>query len=230
MVGQPRWNSALGVWEGNAAIGTTAVPSPLWIFGYGSLCWKADFPAEEQFVGRVSGWKRLFAQRSTDHRGTPAAPGLVATVLTDEQLEVLKLRSPGTPYRALNGLGPERHMECRHMECRQATGARLCARPSPTPTLTLANLNPKPPQPQSQAAQPTPAPPARQARTPRRAAVSATGWARTRSRACWATSTSARRAGTRETSSRSPPSRRVALRCAPFPVLYPKRRRRAEPA
>ena len=149
MVGQPRWNSALGVWEGNAALGTTAVPSPLWIFGYGSLCWKADFPAEEQFVGRVSGWKRLFAQRSTDHRGTPAAPGLVATLLTDEQLEVLKLRSPGTPYRALNGLGPERHMECRHMECRQATGARLCARPSPTPTLTLANLNPKPPQPQS---------------------------------------------------------------------------------
>ena len=105
MVGQPRWNSALGVWEGNAAIGTTAVPSPLWIFGYGSLCWKADFPAEEQFVGRVSGWKRLFAQRSTDHRGTPAAPGLVATVLTDEQLEVLKLRSPGTPCGALNGLG-----------------------------------------------------------------------------------------------------------------------------
>ena len=105
MVGQPRWNSALGVWEGNAALGTTAVPSPLWIFGYGSLCWKADFPAEEQFVGRVSGWKRLFAQRSTDHRGTPAAPGLVATLLTDEQLEVLKLRSPGTPCGALNGLG-----------------------------------------------------------------------------------------------------------------------------
>ena len=95
MVVQPRWNSALGVWEGNAALGTSAIPSPLWIFGYGSLCWKADFPAEEQFVGRVSGWKRLFAQRSTDHRGTPAAPGLVATVLTDEQLEVLKLRSPG---------------------------------------------------------------------------------------------------------------------------------------
>ena len=79
----------------HAALGTSAIPSPLWIFGYGSLCWKADFPAEEQFVGRVSGWKRLFAQRSTDHRGTPAAPGLVATVLTDEQLEVLKLRSPG---------------------------------------------------------------------------------------------------------------------------------------
>ena len=223
MVGQPRWNSALGVWEGNAAIGTTALPSPLWIFGYGSLCWKADFPAEEQFVGRVSGWKRLFAQRSTDHRGTPAAPGLVATVLTDEQLEVLKLRSPGTPYGALNRLAPERHMECRHMECRQATGARLCARPSPTPTLTLANLNPNPRNPIASRTAHA-APPTRQVRTPRRAAVSATAWARTTSRACWATSTSARRAGTRETSSRSPPSRRAALRCAPFPVLYPKGR------
>ena len=40
---------------------------------------------------------RLFAQRSTDHRGTPAAPGLVATVLTDEQLEVLRLRAPEEP-------------------------------------------------------------------------------------------------------------------------------------
>ena len=85
MVGQPRWNSALGVWEGNAALGTTAVPSPLWIFGYGSLCWKADFPAEEQFVGRVSGYRRYFCQRSCDHRGTPEQPGLVATLLSDAE-------------------------------------------------------------------------------------------------------------------------------------------------
>ena len=170
MLGQPRWNSALGVWEGNAALGTTAVPSPLWIFGYGSLCWKADFPAEEQFVGRVSGWKRLFAQRSTDHRGTPAAPGLVATVLTDEQLEVLKLRSPGTPYGARNGLGLDRSRAAEGVtpygvSPGDRTGARLCARPSPIPTLTLANINLKPPQPQShpqpqsQAPQPTPGPP-----------------------------------------------------------------------
>ena len=62
------------------------VPDPLWIVGYGSLCWKADFPFTDSFVGRVSGWGRWFAQRSTDHRGTPAKPGLVATLLTDEQL------------------------------------------------------------------------------------------------------------------------------------------------
>jgi cation transport protein ChaC len=103
--GEPRWNAQLGVWEGNAAnLGTKGVPSPLWIFGYGSLCWKADFPAEEQFVGRVSGWRRLFAQGSTDHRGTPAAPGLVATLLTDEQCESLRLRTPGEPASTCCGV------------------------------------------------------------------------------------------------------------------------------
>ena len=54
-------------------------PSPLWIFGYGSLCWKPEFPHDEQIVGRITGWTRRFAQRSADHRGTPEAPGLVAT-------------------------------------------------------------------------------------------------------------------------------------------------------
>ena len=80
-----RWDATLGVWEGNAALSAGAVPDPLWIFGYGSLCWKADFPHDESFVGRVYGWRRFFAQRSTDHRGTPEASGLVATLLSEEQ-------------------------------------------------------------------------------------------------------------------------------------------------
>ena len=91
----PCWNARLGVWEGNAAaMGTEAVPDPLWIFGYGSLCWKADYPCEETFVGRVRGYRRLFAQRSTDHRGTPEAPGLVATLVSDAELEELEMRAP----------------------------------------------------------------------------------------------------------------------------------------
>ena len=80
------------------------MPDPLWIFGYGSLCWKADFPFADSFVGRVSGWGRWFAQRSTDHRGTPAKPGLVATLLTDQQLEALSLRPPGAPRQSTCGV------------------------------------------------------------------------------------------------------------------------------
>ena len=73
------------------------MPNPLWIFGYGSLCWKSDFPSETQFVGSVHGWGRFFAQRSADHRGTPEAPGLVATLLKDVELEALGIRSASEP-------------------------------------------------------------------------------------------------------------------------------------
>jgi cation transport regulator ChaC len=82
----PRWNAALGVWEGDRAAGGVEVPDPLYIFGYGSLCWKAEFPFSTSFVGRVRGWTRYFAQKSTDHRGTPESPGLVCTLLSDAEL------------------------------------------------------------------------------------------------------------------------------------------------
>ena len=90
--GAPKWNAQAGVWEGDRAAGSVDIPSPLWIFGYGSLCWRADFPAAESFVGRVQGWRRFFAQSSADHRGTPESPGLVATLISDPQLEAIGLR------------------------------------------------------------------------------------------------------------------------------------------
>jgi cation transport protein ChaC len=91
--GAAMWDAAAGVWVGErAANAGLEIPKPLWIFGYGSLCWKQDFPSEEQFVGHVKGWGRFFAQKSMDHRGTPAAPGLVATLLKDEQLQLLGVR------------------------------------------------------------------------------------------------------------------------------------------
>ena len=102
----PRWNAALGVWDGDRAAGADFVPpDPLYIFGYGSLCYKRDeLPSDEEFVGRVRGWRRLFAQSSTDHRGTPDKPGLVATLLSDAQLDELGLRAADEPPSACCGM------------------------------------------------------------------------------------------------------------------------------
>ena len=55
----------------------------VWLFGYGSLIYKADFPFIERRPASIANWTRRFWQGSHDHRGTEAAPGRVATLVPE---------------------------------------------------------------------------------------------------------------------------------------------------
>ena len=62
------------------------------LFGYGSLCWNPGtgplaHPTVTSKLGRARGYRRCWAQKSTDHRGFPQFPGIVCTLLKDDEVK-----------------------------------------------------------------------------------------------------------------------------------------------
>lgn len=88
----------------------------LWIFGYGSLVWKADFPYVSRRIGFIKGFERRFYQNSIDHRGTAEKPGRVVTLLPSSDPNSLVW---GVAYRIA---AQDREDVIKHLDFREKNG------------------------------------------------------------------------------------------------------------
>ncbi|KAH8306504.1 hypothetical protein KR018_003121 [Drosophila ironensis] len=93
----------------------------VWIFGYGSLVWKADFPYIDRRRGYIGGFKRRFYQHSIDHRGTPERPGRVVTLLPGDSAQD---RVYGVAYRIASNQKSE---VLSHLDYREKNGYERCS-------------------------------------------------------------------------------------------------------
>ena len=64
-------------WRQDLLAKLKADKADLWVFGYGSLMWRPDFPHAEMREARLYGYHRAPCIYSWHHRGTENNPGLV---------------------------------------------------------------------------------------------------------------------------------------------------------
>lgn len=102
-----RFDGGLGVGK---VTQNSSMSEAVWLFGYGSLIFKTDFPFIDRKPASIYHWVRRFWQGSHDHRGTQTAPGRVVTLIPAENAEcagVAYLVSPDVfedlDYREKNG-------------------------------------------------------------------------------------------------------------------------------
>lgn len=98
----PRWDPEQQIYVGgvvpeNAQVQELIDESGgyLRLFGYGSLCWNPGTgalakPSVQATPGKAKGYRRCWAQKSTDHRGRPAFPGIVCTLLEDSEVTAIR--------------------------------------------------------------------------------------------------------------------------------------------
>ncbi len=105
----------------------------MWIFGYGSLIWRPGFDYLERQVAFIQGYVRKFYQGSPDHRGTPARPGRVVTLLPSPEATCW-----GMAYRVSDQIYQETLAQLDHREQggyeRLSLQLHLAQKPKPHPT------------------------------------------------------------------------------------------------
>jgi len=75
-----------------AAILDARPAGPFWLFAYGSLIWKPEFPTLESRKAIAHGWHRAFSLQIVQFRGTPEQPGFMMCLDRGGHCEGLALR------------------------------------------------------------------------------------------------------------------------------------------
>ena len=99
----PVWDPVLQIYVGGEVPGATndevqemiqQNEGKMPVFGYGSLCWKPGgvlaHPNVTSSLGKALSYRRCWAQKSTDHRGEPRFPGIVCTLLKEEEYRQIR--------------------------------------------------------------------------------------------------------------------------------------------